>query len=53
MRKLVLTVECLLLGAGLAGIIPGTTQAQANKLVVIVEENEPYSASSAAARLRT
>ena len=41
-RKLVITVSCLVLGAGLAGAVQGIVQAQTNKIVVIVEENEPY-----------
>ncbi len=42
MRKLGLIVGCLLLAAGLAGTIQGMAEAQAGKLVVIVEENDPY-----------
>jgi phosphatidylinositol-3-phosphatase len=42
MRKLGLIVACLLLASGLAGTIQGIGQAQAGKLVVIVEENETY-----------
>lgn len=42
MRKLGLIAGCLLLGAGLAGVVQEVVQAQAGKLVVIVEENEPY-----------
>jgi hypothetical protein len=41
-RKRVLIVGCLLLGAGLAGVVQGQAQAQAGKLVVIVEENQTY-----------
>jgi hypothetical protein len=42
MRKVWMLAGCLLLGAGVAGTIQGIGQAQANKLVVIVEENETY-----------
>jgi hypothetical protein len=42
MRKLALIAGCLLMAAGLAGAIQGIGEAQAGKLVVIVEENEPY-----------
>jgi hypothetical protein len=41
-RKLVIVASCLLLGAGMAGAVQGIVQAQTNKIVVIVEENEPY-----------
>jgi phosphatidylinositol-3-phosphatase len=42
MRKLGLAVGCLLLGACIVAVVHGNAQAQAGKLVVIVEENEPY-----------
>ena len=42
MRKLGIVVGCVLLGASLAGSVQGIVQAQPNKIVVIVEENEPY-----------
>jgi len=42
MRKMGLIVGCLLLAAGLTGMIQGIGKAQAGKLVVIVEENETY-----------
>ena len=42
MRKLGLIAGCLLLGASLTTAIQGMAAAQAGKLVVIVEENEPY-----------
>jgi hypothetical protein len=41
-RKLGLIVGCLLVVATLAGTVHGIAQAQAGKLVVIVDENEPY-----------
>jgi hypothetical protein len=43
-RKPVLIAGCILLGVGTALAFQQVTHAQANKLVVIVEENEPYSA---------
>jgi phosphatidylinositol-3-phosphatase len=42
MRKLVLAVGCLLVGACLVAVVHGIAQAQTGKLVVIVEENEQY-----------
>jgi hypothetical protein len=41
-RNLLLTVAILLVGASMAVTMPGNAAAQASKLVVIVEENEPY-----------
>src|ERR1051325_1738939 len=41
-RKLGLIVGCLLLATGLAWTVHGIAQAQTGKVVVIVEENEPY-----------
>jgi hypothetical protein len=41
-RKLGLIMGCLLLATGLAWTVHGIAQAQTGKVVVIVEENEPY-----------
>jgi hypothetical protein len=42
MRKLGFIGGCLLAGAGLVPALPAVAAAQTGKLVVIVEENEPY-----------
>jgi hypothetical protein len=41
-RQLVLLTGCALLAGVLAGVIPAISAAQSGKVVVIMEENEPY-----------